>query len=229
MRWRLDSTKKEEGRPEPPRIPSAQQWKGVASDRLRHLPASGKDSAQALECAISIGTGCSTRLSATATSVASRGNPALRCATGRNSRHFQIPGPYHGLVEARTSISESLKNLGVDRIDLYLIHRPLPRSGRYLQRHWLRCRRRACLGLSEYPTSRHSNLNEIIDATQCGSCRQSNRNESVLFIGGASGYTAASVGNRAPAALRRGASEALFLGERRRSRRIKCARCASSF
>lgn len=44
----------------------------------------------------------------------------------------KIPGRYHGYDEAQTSLRTSLDDLGVDRIDLLLIHWPLPRLDRYV-------------------------------------------------------------------------------------------------
>lgn len=43
----------------------------------------------------------------------------------------KIPGRYHGYDEAWTSLNTSLQDLDVDRIDLLLIHWPLPRLDRY--------------------------------------------------------------------------------------------------
>lgn len=44
----------------------------------------------------------------------------------------KIPGRYHGYDEAWTSLHTSLHDLGIDRIDLLLIHWPLPRIERYV-------------------------------------------------------------------------------------------------
>lgn len=43
----------------------------------------------------------------------------------------KLPGRFHGGVEARTGFEQSLSNLGVDYIDLFLIHWPIPRVGKY--------------------------------------------------------------------------------------------------
>lgn len=45
----------------------------------------------------------------------------------------KIPGRHHGFDEAIASIEESLRTLGLDRIDLELIHWPNPSVGRWLE------------------------------------------------------------------------------------------------
>jgi 2,5-diketo-D-gluconate reductase A len=44
----------------------------------------------------------------------------------------KLPGRHHGFDETRASFTESLGNLGLDYVDLYLIHWPLPRINRYI-------------------------------------------------------------------------------------------------
>ena len=44
----------------------------------------------------------------------------------------KLPGRFHGFDETRKGFSESLANLGVDYVDLFLIHWPLPRVGKFL-------------------------------------------------------------------------------------------------
>lgn len=44
----------------------------------------------------------------------------------------KLPGRFQGRGEAREALETSLGNLGLDRIDLYLIHWPLPRLDRYV-------------------------------------------------------------------------------------------------
>jgi 2,5-diketo-D-gluconate reductase A len=44
----------------------------------------------------------------------------------------KIPGRHHGYDETMASFEESMSNLGLDVLDLYLIHWPLPRVGRYV-------------------------------------------------------------------------------------------------
>lgn len=43
----------------------------------------------------------------------------------------KIPGRHHGYDDALASIRGSLQRLGLDRLDLHLIHWPNPRAGRY--------------------------------------------------------------------------------------------------
>lgn len=44
----------------------------------------------------------------------------------------KLPGRFHGFAETRAGFEESLTNLGVDYIDLFLIHWPLPKVGKFL-------------------------------------------------------------------------------------------------
>lgn len=44
----------------------------------------------------------------------------------------KLPGRHHGFDEAIASLEESLANLGLDSVDLYLIHWPLPKVDRYV-------------------------------------------------------------------------------------------------
>ncbi|MDQ4137243.1 MAG: aldo/keto reductase [Actinomycetota bacterium] len=44
----------------------------------------------------------------------------------------KLPGRHHGYEETLASFEESRSNLGLDYVDLYLIHWPLPRVGKYL-------------------------------------------------------------------------------------------------
>ncbi|MFC9290245.1 aldo/keto reductase [Streptomyces sp. NPDC057052] len=44
----------------------------------------------------------------------------------------KLPGRHHGYDETLASFEESRRRLGLDRIDLYLIHWPLPRVDRYV-------------------------------------------------------------------------------------------------
>ncbi|MFF0969141.1 aldo/keto reductase [Streptomyces sp. NPDC003703] len=45
----------------------------------------------------------------------------------------KLPGRHHGYEETLASFEESRRRLGVDRVDLYLIHWPLPRVDRYVE------------------------------------------------------------------------------------------------
>jgi diketogulonate reductase-like aldo/keto reductase len=79
----------------------------------------------------------------------------------------KIPGRHHGYDEAIASTRESLDTLGLDRIDLHLIHWPNPSVGKYLDTY------RALLALRDEGLVRSvgvSNftsqmLTELIDAT----------------------------------------------------------------
>jgi 2,5-diketo-D-gluconate reductase A len=44
----------------------------------------------------------------------------------------KVPGRHHGYEETLASFEESRKRLGLDYVDLYLIHWPLPRVGKYV-------------------------------------------------------------------------------------------------
>jgi len=44
----------------------------------------------------------------------------------------KLPGRHHGFTETIASLEQSLQNLGLDYVDLYLIHWPLPRVDKYL-------------------------------------------------------------------------------------------------
>jgi diketogulonate reductase-like aldo/keto reductase len=44
----------------------------------------------------------------------------------------KLPGRHHGYDETLASFAESLTNLGLDHVDLYLIHWPLPRVNKYI-------------------------------------------------------------------------------------------------
>lgn len=44
----------------------------------------------------------------------------------------KLPGRHHGYEETLDSFEQSRSRLGLDRVDLYLIHWPLPRVGKYL-------------------------------------------------------------------------------------------------
>jgi 2,5-diketo-D-gluconate reductase A len=44
----------------------------------------------------------------------------------------KVPGRHHGYDETLGALRESLGNLGLDRVELYLIHWPLPRIDRYV-------------------------------------------------------------------------------------------------
>src|ERR1700712_4720793 len=45
----------------------------------------------------------------------------------------KLPGRHHGYDETLASFDETRTNLGLDRVDLYLIHWPLPKIGKYAE------------------------------------------------------------------------------------------------
>jgi diketogulonate reductase-like aldo/keto reductase len=67
----------------------------------------------------------------------------------------KLPGRFHGHDDAVAAVEESVLRTGLDRIDLYLIHWPLPRRGRYVQA-WqalIECRERGLvrsIGVSNF-------------------------------------------------------------------------------
>ncbi len=44
----------------------------------------------------------------------------------------KLNGEWHGVREAQEALAASMERLGLDYVDLYLIHWPLPRQGRYV-------------------------------------------------------------------------------------------------
>lgn len=45
----------------------------------------------------------------------------------------KLPGRHHGYDEAHRSVDETLANLGLDHLDLYLIHWPNPSVGKFVE------------------------------------------------------------------------------------------------
>ena len=80
----------------------------------------------------------------------------------------KIPGRHHGYDDAIRSVRESLARLGLDHIDLYLIHWPNPSVGKYLEA-WRAIvelpRARGWCGPSGSRTSPRTHLERIIDET----------------------------------------------------------------
>jgi 2,5-diketo-D-gluconate reductase A len=79
----------------------------------------------------------------------------------------KIPGRHHGREEAVASIESSLRELGLDRIDLQLIHWPNPSVGKYVQtwRGMIDARDRGLvrsIGVSNFTEAM---LTELIDET----------------------------------------------------------------
>lgn len=79
----------------------------------------------------------------------------------------KLPGRHHGFAETLSSFEESRGNLGVDYIDLYLIHWPMPRLGKFVD-SW-----RAMIQLREHGLVRsigvsnftQAHLTRLIDET----------------------------------------------------------------
>ena len=79
----------------------------------------------------------------------------------------KVPGRYHGYDATIGALRESLGNLGLDRVELYLIHWPLPRVDKYVDT-W-----RALIELREQGLTRsigvsnftEAHLHRIIDET----------------------------------------------------------------
>ena len=79
----------------------------------------------------------------------------------------KLPGRHHGFAETLASFEESRGNLGVDYIDLYLIHWPMPRLGKFVD-SW-----RAMIQLREHGLVRsigvsnftQAHLTRLIDET----------------------------------------------------------------
>jgi 2,5-diketo-D-gluconate reductase A len=79
----------------------------------------------------------------------------------------KLPGRHHGYQETLSSFEESRRNLGLDYVDLYLIHWPLPRVGKYLDswKAMIELRDRGdirSIGVSNFPPRL---LQELIDET----------------------------------------------------------------
>lgn len=79
----------------------------------------------------------------------------------------KLPGRDHGYDEARRSIEGSLERLRVDRIDLYLIHWPLPRLDAFVAswRALIAARDDGQLGTIGVSNFTPAHLRRIIDAT----------------------------------------------------------------
>ncbi|MEU1180000.1 aldo/keto reductase [Streptomyces sp. NPDC005820] len=105
------------------------------------LPALGlgtwpMDDAQAEE-AVAGALGRGYRLIDTATNYRNESGVGRGVARGGVAREelvvtTKLPGRHHGYEETLASFEESRRRLGLDHVDLYLIHWPLPRVGRYV-------------------------------------------------------------------------------------------------
>ncbi|GAB3402682.1 aldo/keto reductase [Schumannella luteola] len=79
----------------------------------------------------------------------------------------KLAGRHHGAAEARDGVAQSLKNLGLETIDLFLIHWPLPKQGKFVDTWKTLVELRdegklRSIGVSNF-TPQH--LEQIIDAT----------------------------------------------------------------
>ena len=79
----------------------------------------------------------------------------------------KLPGRFHGYEETLQGFEESRRNLGVDYVDLFLIHWPMPRIDRYLDawRAMIRLKEQGLvrsIGVSNF-TQRH--LTRVIEET----------------------------------------------------------------
>jgi 2,5-diketo-D-gluconate reductase A len=70
----------------------------------------------------------------------------------------KVPGRHHGYDETIKALRESLDNLGTDRVELYLIHWPLPRIDRYVDT-W-----RALIELREQGLARSIGVSNFTEA-----------------------------------------------------------------
>ena len=89
------------------------------------------------EGAVAEGLRLGDRLVDTATSYHNEAGVGLGVARSRVPREeavvtTKLPGRHHGYEENLTSFKESRDRLGLDYVDLCLIHSPLPRVGKYV-------------------------------------------------------------------------------------------------
>lgn len=79
----------------------------------------------------------------------------------------KLPGRFHGHDDAVACVEESLRTTGLDHLDLYLIHWPLPRQARYVEA-WsalVECRERGLVRSVGVSNFLPSHLDAIIEAT----------------------------------------------------------------
>lgn len=82
----------------------------------------------------------------------------------------KLPGRHHGFDETLASFDESLGNLGLDYVDLYLIHWPLPRVGKFVDswRAMIQLREQGLIrsiGVSNFTPDHIRRLIEATDVT----------------------------------------------------------------
>ncbi|GAA4663558.1 aldo/keto reductase [Frondihabitans cladoniiphilus] len=79
----------------------------------------------------------------------------------------KLAGRHHGRQEAREGVRLSLANLGLEKIDLFLIHWPLPKQGKYVDtwKTLVELRDEGVLGSIGVSNFTPEHLEKIVDAT----------------------------------------------------------------
>jgi len=79
----------------------------------------------------------------------------------------KLPGRHHGYDETLASFDESRRNLGLDRIDLYLIHWPLPRVDKFVDswRAFVKLQEDGLVGSIGVSNFTEEHLQRVADAT----------------------------------------------------------------
>lgn len=79
----------------------------------------------------------------------------------------KLPGRHHGYDETFASFEESRGNLGLDHVDLYLIHWPLPRQNRYVEswRAMIELRDRGVIGSIGVSNFTEEHLTRLVGET----------------------------------------------------------------
>ncbi|GAB2969093.1 aldo/keto reductase [Frigoribacterium salinisoli] len=79
----------------------------------------------------------------------------------------KLPGRHHGYDETLASFEESRRNLGLDRIDLYLVHWPLPRVDKFVDswRAFVKLQEDGLVGSIGVSNFTEEHLERVADAT----------------------------------------------------------------
>ena len=79
----------------------------------------------------------------------------------------KLPGRHHGYEETLASFEETRKNLGLDVVDLYLIHWPLPRVDKYVDsfRAFVKLQEDGLVGSVGVSNFTEEHLQRVADAT----------------------------------------------------------------
>jgi diketogulonate reductase-like aldo/keto reductase len=132
------------------------------------FPHAGNDAADAVERALQLGY----RLLDTALRYENEAGVGEGIRRSGVPRHevvvtSKLPGRYHGRDEVRTAVAESLGNLGLECIDLYLIHWPLPRIDRFVDswRTMIELRDEGVLGSIGVSNFEPEHLRRLIEET----------------------------------------------------------------